>query len=206
MHFVCVFGPPAVGKMTVGRALCDLTGFKLFHNHMSAEPILEIFDFGTRPYGRLVGEIRRRVVEEAVAEGLPGLVFTYVWALDEPGDTRSIAGLVDIVERGGGTVHFVELTAPLEVRRVRNATELRREHKRTHRDAELSERILVDLERYVLNSPGGQAPEPAASVFEGRDLVRIDNTDLSPQEVARLVAERFDLPPAAREATERATS
>ncbi|HET6698056.1 MAG TPA: hypothetical protein VFG88_03120 [Nocardioidaceae bacterium] len=193
MHFVCVFGPPAVGKMTVGRALCDLTGFKLFHNHMSVEPILEIFDFGTPPYGRLVGEIRRRVVEEAVGEGLPGLVFTYVWALDDPGDTRSIAALVDIVERGGGTVHFVELAAPLGVRRVRNATELRREHKRTHRDAELSEQILVDLERFVLNSSDGQTPEPAASVLEGR-TVRIDNTDLPPEQVAVKVARHFDLP------------
>ena len=194
MHFVCVFGPPAVGKMTVGRALCDLTGFRLFHNHMSVEPIAEIFDFGSPPFGRLVGEIRRRVVEEAVSAELPGLVFTYVWDLEDEGETHFVAGLVDTVERGGGTVHFVELTAPFDVRRVRNATELRREHKRTHRDAELSERILHDLERYVLNSPDGRAPEPAASVFEGRDLVRIDNTDLSPAEVAGQVAERFGLP------------
>jgi hypothetical protein len=205
MHFVCLFGPPAVGKMTVGRALCELTGFKLFHNHMSVEPILQIFDFGTPPYGRLVGEIRRRVVEEAVGEGLPGLVFTYVWALDDPGDTRAIAALVDIVERGGGTVHFVELEAPLDVRRVRNATELRREHKRTHRDAELSEQILVGLERYVLNSPEGQTPEPAASVLAGR-VVRIDNTDLSPEEVARRVVARFDLPVLGRETVGDATT
>jgi hypothetical protein len=133
------------------------------------------------------------VVEEAVGEGLPGLVFTYGWALDDPGDTRSIAALVDIVERGGGTVHFVELASPLGVRRVRNATELRREHKRTHRDAELSEQILVDLERFVLNSSDGQTPEPAASVLEGR-TVRIDNTDLPPEQVAVKVARHFDLP------------
>jgi hypothetical protein len=193
MHFVCVFGPPAVGKMTVGRALCDLTGFKLFHNHMSVEPILEIFEFGTPAYRRLVGEIRRRVVEEAVAEGLPGLVFTYVWALEQEGDAQVVSGLVDIVERAGGTVHFVELTAPLDVRRARNVTELRREHKRTHRDAELSDRILHDLERYVLNVPDGQVPAPAASVLDGRDHVRIDNTHLSPADVADQVVKAFDL-------------
>lgn len=194
MHFVCVYGPPAVGKMTVGRALCDLTGFKLFHNHMSVEPILEIFDFGTPAYRRLVGEIRRRVVEEAVTEGLPGLVFTYVWALEEEGDARLVSDLVDIVERGGGTVHFVELAAPLDVRRGRNVTELRREHKRTHRDADLSDRILHDLERYVLNSTDGQAPEQAASVLARGDIVRIDNTHLSPDEVADQVAKELDLP------------
>ena len=47
MHLVCVIGPPAVGKMTVGRAVCELTGFRLFHNHMSIEPLLGVFDFGT---------------------------------------------------------------------------------------------------------------------------------------------------------------
>jgi hypothetical protein len=124
---------------------------------------------------------------------LPGLVFTYVWALDDEGEAHHVAGYVDTVERAGGTVHFVELTAPLDVRRVRNATELRREHKRTHRDAELSEQILVDLERYVLNSPEGQTPEPAASVLAGR-VLRIDNTDLSPEQVAVQIVRHFDLP------------
>jgi hypothetical protein len=195
MHFVCVFGPPAVGKMTVGRALCELTGFKLFHNHMTVEPVSEIFDFGTAPFCRLVGEFRRRVVEEAVAADLAGLVFTYVWGLEEQGDADLIASLLKVVDGAGGSVHFVELAAPLAERRRRNVTELRREHKRTHRDAELSEWILHDLERYQLNTtPGEPLPEPAAAVLAGRDHVRIDNTDLGPEEVARRVIAAFDLP------------
>ena len=195
MHFVCVFGPPAVGKMTVGHALAELTGFKLFHNHMSVEPILEVFDFGSPPFARLVTEIRRRVVEEAVGCGLSGLIFTYVWALDDAGDARQVSGLVEIVERGGGTVRFVELTAPFDVRRGRNVTELRREHKRTHRDAELSDRILHDLERHMLNTPShGATPDEAAAVLDGRDYVRIDNTHLSAAEVAQQVIAAFGLP------------
>jgi hypothetical protein len=196
MHFVCIFGPPAVGKMTVGRALADLTGFKLFHNHMSVEPILEVFEFGSPPFGRLVTEIRRRVVEEAVGCDLAGLIFTYVWALDDADEARQVSGFVETVERGGGTAHFVELTAPFEVRRGRNVTELRREHKRTHRDEELSDRILHDLERYVLNTSGrGDVPDEAAAVIGGRDYVRIDNTHLSAAEVACRVVEAFGLPP-----------
>ncbi|MGZ8742056.1 MAG: AAA family ATPase [Nocardioides sp.] len=195
MHFVCVFGPPAVGKMTVGHEIARLTGFKLFHNHMSVEPILEVFDFGSPPFGRLVTEIRQRVVEEAVGCGLSGLIFTYVWALDDAGDARQVSGLVEIVDRGGGTVHFVELTAPFDVRRGRNVTELRREHKRTHRDAELSDRILHDLERHTLNTPAhGDTPDEAAAVLDGRNHVRIDNTRLSAAEVAQQVVDRLALP------------
>lgn len=194
MQFVFVFGPPAVGKMTVGRAICDLTGFKLFHNHLSVEPILEVFEFGSPPFNRLVAEIRRRVIEEALAAELPGLVFTFVWPLDDAGDARLVSSLVDIVDAGGGTVHFVELAADFDVRRHRNATELRREHKRVHRDVELSERILHDSETRTLNSPvGGAVPEAAASVLDGRSYLRIDNTDLEPEDVARQVVEALGL-------------
>ncbi|WP_199750190.1 AAA family ATPase [Amycolatopsis sp. WAC 04169] len=97
MDFVVIFGPPAVGKMTVGEELCKLTGFKLFHNHMAVEPVLGIFPFGSPPFGRLVDEFRRRVIEEAADAALPGLVYTYVWGLELPEDTELIGSYVDIV-------------------------------------------------------------------------------------------------------------
>jgi len=34
---VFIVGPPAVGKMTVGRELSSLTGFPFFHNHLTIE-------------------------------------------------------------------------------------------------------------------------------------------------------------------------
>jgi hypothetical protein len=111
MELVIVFGPAAVGKMTVGHALCELTGFKLFHNHATIEPVLGIFSFGSAPFGRLVSEFRRRVIEEAACSDLPGLVFTYVWSLDDAGDTDIVASYIRIVEQAGGRVRFVELYA-----------------------------------------------------------------------------------------------
>ncbi len=39
MRLVILFGPPAVGKMTVGYELEKLTGLRLFHNHMTVDPI-----------------------------------------------------------------------------------------------------------------------------------------------------------------------
>ncbi len=46
MKLVIIFGPPAVGKMTVGYELAKLTGLKVFHNHMTIEIALNFFDFG----------------------------------------------------------------------------------------------------------------------------------------------------------------
>lgn len=37
MELVILFGPQAVGKMTVGQELAKQTGFKLFHNHMTID-------------------------------------------------------------------------------------------------------------------------------------------------------------------------
>ena len=38
-----MFGPPAVGKMTVARAVCATSDFRLFHNHHTIEPLHETF-------------------------------------------------------------------------------------------------------------------------------------------------------------------
>jgi AAA domain len=192
MHLVCIFGPPAVGKMTVGHELARLTGFRLFHNHMTVDPVLDIFPFGSPPFTRLVDEFRRRIIEEAVAAGLPGLVFTFVWGLDSSGDRETVASYADIVEHAGGRVSFVELAASLEERLVRNVTEFRLDRKRPKRDVEFSRQNLVDLDAtWVMNT--GRTPTQADALLAGRDHLRVDNTDLPAAVVARLVAEAWGL-------------
>jgi hypothetical protein len=45
MKFVLIFGDAAVGKMTVGQELCKITDLRLFHNHMTIEPVLDVFGY-----------------------------------------------------------------------------------------------------------------------------------------------------------------
>ena len=192
MHLVVVFGPPAVGKMTVGQEICARTGYRLFHNHLTIEPFLGIFEFGSPAFNRLSSEFRRRVVEEAVASGLPGLVFTFVWGLELVGERDFLQGYVDLVEAAGGSVSFVELFATLEERIVRNNTELRLDAKRSKRDREFNDRNLLELEEYVLNTE----PEvrlPAHDLLDRHPHLRIDNTHLSPAEVADVVVRDLSL-------------
>ena len=87
---VFIVGPPAVGKMTVGHELAQRTGLRLFHNHHTIDLVLPFFEFGTPPFSRLVGEFRRRIFEEVAASELPGLIFTYVWAFDDPRDAAAV--------------------------------------------------------------------------------------------------------------------
>ncbi|MFG2926930.1 hypothetical protein ACGFYA_36260, partial [Streptomyces sp. NPDC048305] len=85
-----IVGPPAVGKATVGHEIATLTGLRLFHNHMAIEPVLRFFDFGSPAFVRLVSGFRQSLIEEVAASDLPGLIFTYVWAFDQPDDQQAL--------------------------------------------------------------------------------------------------------------------
>ncbi len=188
MHLVVIFGPPAVGKMTVGFELTKVTGYKLFHNHMTVEPVLDIFEFGSPPYNRLVSEFRERIIEEAAGSDLPGLVFTIVWALELDSDRDLVSTYVDLVESRGGRVSFVELYADRAERLARNTTEFRLDRKRSKRDVAFSRRNLLALdEKFVMNT--GESPTVAEKVWAGRDFLRLDNTDLPAADAAARIAE-----------------
>ena len=90
MKLVVIFGPPAVGKMTVGRELAHRTGLKLLHNHMTIELLLQFFDFGSPPFRRLTREFRSRLFEEVAGSELPGLIFTFAWALNLESDKAHV--------------------------------------------------------------------------------------------------------------------
>ena len=182
-----IFGPPAVGKMTVGRAVCARTDFRLFLNHDTIEPLIRIFGFGTPAFRTLNSEFRHRVVEEAAASGTR-LVFTLMWDLQEPDSAGWVRGLVAPYADAGLPVSFVELVADLETRLVRNRGEDRLQAKPTKRDLAWSEAHLHDCEVNVMNTDPG-VPTPADEVLAGHRHLRLDNRSLTPEAAAdRIVA------------------
>jgi len=155
MKFVIIFGPPAVGKMTVGYELAKLTSFRLFHNHMTIDLVLNFFSFGQPQFHRLVGEFRRRIFEEVAASDLAGLIFTYVWALDQASDKAFINEICNIFREKSGEVYFVELEAEQSERLRRNESEFRLAQKPSKRQvAESRRRLLEGDQNYKLNSTG----------------------------------------------------
>ncbi|MGE7855318.1 MULTISPECIES: AAA family ATPase [Bacillus cereus group] len=186
MKFIIIFGPQAVGKMTVGHELEKITDLKLFHNHMTIDFVCPFFDYSTKEAKRLVSLFRNELFEEVSKSNLYGMIFTYVWAFDLQSDWEYINHIVSIFESKGGTVYFVELEAALNERLERNKSPHRLEQKPKKRDIEWSEKNLKEtLEKHRLNSFHGE--------IEKEDYIKINNTHLSAKEVAVMLKEKFRL-------------
>lgn len=183
MKFIIIFGPQAVGKMTVGHELEKITGIKLLHNHQTLE-LLEPY-FGFTPKTFELSNFFRNQIFKAVAESnLNGLIFTYVWAFDLKEDWKYINEICQIFEEKNAEVYFVELEADLEVRLIRNKTPFRLEQKPSKRNTVWSEHELKDtMENHRLNSNQGEITH--------ENYLRINNTHLHPMEVATMINEKF---------------
>ncbi len=190
-ELLLITGPPAVGKMTVGRAVCARTGFRLFHNHHTIEPLLEIFGFGTPPFVALNGEFRRRVIEEAAASGTR-LIFTFVWNVEDPEDADEVRRLIAPYVDAELPVSFVELYADLPTRLARNVGETRIADKKSKRDLAWSDAHVRELDAaYVMNTRPDHRT-PADAVLAGFAHLRLDNSGLTPEAAAAEISAWLD--------------
>lgn len=186
MKLVIIFGPQAVGKMTVGHELEKITGLKLFHNHMTIELVSPFFSYSTETGKRLVTLFREEIFKEVAHSDLEGLIFTYLWNFDDKGDQAYIENVAKIFKDKGSEVYYVELEADTEERIRRNKTEHRLAHKPTKRNIEWSEsQLRKSVLNHRMNSIDGEIKE--------KNYLRIDNTKIDAPKVAQIIKEKFNL-------------
>lgn len=182
-----IFGPPAVGTMTVGCAVCDRSDFRLFLNHHTIEPLADIFGMGTAPFRALTGEFRRRVIEEAAAADV-ALILTMVWNLGGVEDARWVGELVAPYADARLPISFVELAADLDTRLERNRGADRLLAKPSKRDLTWSDAHLHEREKWTMNTDQA-VPVPADGVLAAHRHLKLDNRHPDPQTSAeRIVA------------------
>ncbi|EIT84222.1 hypothetical protein A374_16503 [Fictibacillus macauensis ZFHKF-1] len=185
MKFILLFGPQAVGKMTVGFELEKATGYKLFHNHMTIDLVSRYFDYGTKEGERLVHTLREAVFREVAHSDLPGFIFTYVWAFDQQEDHDYVKKVCAIFEEAGAEIYFVELEADVDERLARNRHPFRLAQKPTKQNLEWSDHnLLTSMEQYRLQSLPGE--------IKHRPYVRINTTHRTPAETVALILESFN--------------
>lgn len=184
MKLLLLFGNSAVGKMTVGQELCKVTPFRLFHNHMMIEPVLEVFG---QFRSDVIQQLRTVILKEFGKTDQYGLVFTYMMAFDMPSEYAYIQQVKDTLGVAEADVYYAELVAPQNIRLERNITENRLLHKASKRDIEASNaRLIRDDENHRMESLPGEIPS--------ENYIRIDNSSLSPAETASMIKKRFGFP------------
>lgn len=183
MNFVMIFGPQAVGKMTVGEELAKQTGMKLFHNHMTIDLLLKLFEWNNMQdlNAMFRDEIFKRFAKQ---ENEVGLIFTYVFAFDLQSEWDYVKKVSDFYKEHD--VYYVELVADLDIRLERNKTENRIKKKWTKQNIEENEmRIKETLTRHRTTSYPGEV--------KLNNYLRIDNTKMEPEEVAKVILANFQL-------------
>lgn len=184
-NLIIICGPQAVGKMTVAESLRDKLKYNMMMNHDSIEVSDKIFGFGTPAQKEFNAVFREKAFELAIKHNVD-LIFTYVCAFEMPQERVYLSKVADLFIASGGEFYFVELSASLEARLERNETPHRMERKASKRDIVWSRaNLLSTVERHRLNSNDGE--------IWFKNHIKIDNTSLSPDEVADTIIEKFKL-------------
>ena len=180
MKFIILFGPLAVGKMTVGQELEKITNLKLFHNHMTIELVLPFFDMKSKTFRKLVDSFRIQMFKEIAKSNLEGVIFTYVWELDQKADDDFVHRVANIFERKNASVYYVELEANVEERLKRNKSFNRLKHKPSKKNFKASIEELLETDRkHTVNSKAGE--------FQGENYLKINNTKVSAKKAAKMI-------------------
>ena len=166
MQLIFIYGQPASGKLTIGKALAAKTGIALFHNHLVVDAVAAAFPFGSEAFVRLREKFWLDVFQAAAATHR-SLIFTFApestVAKDFP---RRVC---ETVEAEGGRVLFVSLTLNAEDQERRLASEDRSAFGKLQ-SIQLLRQLRADYARCMSNMP------PAA--------LAIDTSMVSPAEAA----------------------
>ena len=150
---VYLYGPPASGKLTVATGLAELTGFSLFHNHLSVDAVSCVLPFGSKPFTDVLHRLRLDVFQTAARAGI-SLIFTNNSAWSGPDARSRFAAFATaaerVVEAEGGRTVFVKLTAPLTVLKERVGQQSRRRLGKLVDIARLRE-LVTDLDQSKLH-------------------------------------------------------
>ncbi|GIW33924.1 AAA family ATPase [Meiothermus sp.] len=177
MKLVFLYGPAAVGKLTVANELTRLTGYPVFDNHLSIDYAAKLFEWGSPEYVQLLRAVRLFTFKQMAQMGQKGLIFTFVYT--PPSSDAFIRQVLEVCEASGIEPRFVKLEAPREVLLQRIQSPERKPLKKLSRP----ERLLQMLEQGALEA------------IPFVESLRIDTGEMSPAEAARGIVQHFGLEP-----------
>jgi deoxyadenosine/deoxycytidine kinase len=175
MDLVVIYGPPAVGKLTVARELAKKIGYKVFHNHLTVDLMLSLFPIEHKEFWNMVDEHRALALERAAKENIPGVIFTNCYV---KGGTGTLHLIAKIAKKHKIRMHYVKLSCSRETLRKRVKEPSRGAHKKLSTIKKL-EQVLKKNDYF--------------SEFPAENTLAIDNTHLSAKDTAAVIMRHFKL-------------
>jgi len=179
MNLILVYGPPAAGKLTVATEVSKLKKYVLFDNHKATDYISEIFPRSNPAFDQVRSDIGKKIrIDVFAAASKAGVNLIATYAPLATGMDDFINQTITAVEHANGSVLLVHLLPSREVLLKRVIDESRRGKK------------IDTTERWREVVDGGKE---SLRTFEGREHCVIDNSHLSPTEVAEKIIKHYNL-------------
>lgn len=180
---IILYGPMAVGKLTVAQKLSKKLKMKLSHNHTLNDFVDTIFERDELERYKYIEKLRYQFYEEAVKSGHSFILthcFSYNFVNPATGvsDPKYLKNLETKLTKAGARVCFVHLKADDSELMRRVSMESRKLHRKL---------IQKSIMKKCLKEEDWQTSAPV------KNNVVINNTNLSPQKVVAMIIKEFNL-------------
>ena len=175
MNLLFIYGPPAVGKLTVAQEISKLTDYKILHNHSTIDLLDSIIPFGSKNFFKLNSKLRILLFEAAAKENT-NVIFTFCYS--NPHDNKFIKKCIRSVERYNGKLYFVHLYCKEEELYKRVSKRNREKFNKLKNACDLK----IALEKW--------------NMFSKIPFVKslsINNTNIPPQKAAQIIKNHYRL-------------
>lgn len=165
---------PAVGKLAVAKQLAEITGFRLFHNHLTADYVSSLFPLRNKISDKLKCEIAYIMFEAAAKHGI-NLIFTMAHQVKYDNFVKNV---INIIEKFNGKILFVKLFCKKEKLYERITKNSRKKFGKANTVGDLN-KILKRGNKF--------------KTIPFKKSLIIDNTNLSPKKCAQKIKEYYKL-------------
>lgn len=178
MKLVILYGPPAVGKLTIAKELAKIADIHVFDNHQIIDIIEPIVTRKYSGFAKLIYETQRNILEAAVKANQTNVVMTFPYASNLDRDVEFISELTTTSRELGAEVYPIFL-------KCSNGTLLKRvlePSRKAYGKITTTEVMNTMIEKYKFDEP---AP------VEGN--ITIDTDQLSATDAASKIKELIEL-------------
>ncbi len=183
---IFIYGPIAVGKLTVAEILSKKLGYKLAHNHHVNDFVNEVFDRGSHISHVMKEDLRYYLLENVAKDGI-NIVATHCYS-DNFVSTTGLSDpkYIEILEKKiiklGGKFYPIHLRASNKELYHRVSMSSRKKFRKL-----VSVKIM---KKYLTRSGDDHQTSPKL-----KNNFIIDNTNILPQKVANMIIKHFKIKP-----------